>query len=164
VFRCKPISLNAGDGTDRDLGTQAWTSYVGIVLGGLLLLLIGTLEAWIHSPLAGVIVALLIICGIAYKIMSLRAYHLYYDEMGVWLYSGILPWNKGVRGVKWRDLDDATYIRSLGSWLLKSYNIRIGHRFTRSNELVLKGIAHGDKAVVQINQRLQNLARAGPLN
>jgi hypothetical protein len=105
-----------------------------------------------------------ILAGTAYKYMELRAYRLYYNEMGVWLYSGILPWNKGVRGVKWRDLDDATYTRSMGSWLLKSYAIRIGHRFTRSNELVLKGIAHGDKAVMEINQQLQEMARANRLN
>jgi hypothetical protein len=109
-------------------------------------------------------VALLTVSWGAYKVMELRAYRLYSNEMGIWLYSGILPWNKGVRGVKWRDLDDATYTRSMGSWLLKSYRIRIGHRFTRSNELVLSGIANGDKAVMAINQQLQEMARTNRLN
>jgi hypothetical protein len=114
--------------------------------------------------MVGVIVLFLSVCGIAYKVMELRSYHLFSDEMGVWLYSGVLPWNKGVRGVKWRDLDDATYTRSLGGWLLKSYSLRIGHRFTRSNELILKDIGRGDRAVMTINQQLQELARANRLN
>jgi hypothetical protein len=146
------------------IGQKAWTAYVAVVLGGLVLIVIPVPIAWHLSPVLGALTLSVILAGTAYKYMELRAYRLYYNEMGVWLFSGILPWNKGVRGVKWRDLDDATYTRSMGSWLLKSYAIRIGHRFTRSNELVLKGIAHGDKAVMEINQQLQEMARANRLN
>jgi hypothetical protein len=110
-----------------------------------------------------VALAALVLAWTAYKIADLRAYRLYYNDMGVWLYSGILPWNKGVRGVKWRDMDDATYTRSMASWLLKSYSIRIGHRFTRSSELLLSSVYHGERAVTLINQKLQEMARSNRL-
>lgn len=146
------------------LGRKAWTAYVGLVLVAVLLLGLVVPLAWHYSHGAGAGLALVIVAVTAFKATELRAFRLYYNDMGVWLYSGLMPWNRGVRGVKWRDLDDATYTRSMGSWLLKSYSIRIGHRFTRSNELVLKGISHGDKAVVAINQKLAEMAGANRLN
>ncbi len=150
-----------GDGTT--VGVKAWTAYVGVVLLGLVLLVLIVPVVWHFSAGIGAGVLVVSVAWMAYKLTELRAYRLYYNDMGVWLYSGILPWNKGVRGVKWRDLDDATYTRSMGSWLFKSYSIRIGHRFTRSNELVLTGIAHGDKAVTTLNLKLQEMASANRL-
>jgi hypothetical protein len=145
------------------LARKAWTAYVGLVLITVILLVLVVPLVWHYSHSAGAGLALVIIAVTAYKAAELRVFRLYYNDMGVWLYSGLMPWNKGVRGVKWRDLDDATYTRSMGSWLLKSYSIRIGHRFTRSNELVLKGISHGDKAVMAINQKLAEMASANRL-
>lgn len=43
--------------------------------------------------------------------LDLRAVHLYCGDVGVWVYSGVLPWNKGVAGVKWRNLDEAVYFQ-----------------------------------------------------
>jgi hypothetical protein len=151
-------------GDSTTIGKKAWTAYVGVVLVVLVLLVLIAPIVWHWSVPFGAGLALLSVAWAAYKLTELGAYRLYFNEMGVWLYSGILPWSKGVRGVKWRDLDDATYTRSMGSWLLKSYSIRIGHRFTRSNELVLTGIAHGDKAVIRINQKLQEMASTSRLN
>jgi hypothetical protein len=151
-------------GDSTTIGKKAWTAYVGVVFVVLVLLVLIAPFVWHWSVPFGAGLALVSVAWAAYKLAELGAYRLYYNEMGVWLYSGILPWNKGVRGVKWRDLDDATYTRSMGSWLLKSYSIRIGHRFTRSNELVLTGIAHGDKAVMTINQKLQEMASSSRLN
>ena len=145
------------------LGRKAGTTYVGLVLITVILMVLVIPLVWHYSHSVGAGLALLIIAVAAYKVAELRVFRLYYNDMGVWLYSGLMPWNKGVRGVKWRDLDDATFTRSMGSWLLKSYSIRIGHRFTRSNELVLKGISHGDKAVMAINQKLAEMASANRL-
>lgn len=82
---------------------------------------------------------------------------------GVWVYSGILPWNKGVAGVKWRDLDEAVYFQSMGSWLFKSYSVRIGHRFTKSSEILLSHWARGHEAAMAINGQHQDLVRANAL-
>lgn len=66
-----------------------------------------------------------------YRILLLKSVHLYTDDVGVWLFRGILPWSKGVRGFKWRDIEDAMYYTGFLSWMFRSYTARIGHRFTR---------------------------------
>lgn len=88
---------------------------------------------------------------VAYRVMMLRSVQLYTDNDGVWVFRGIFPWNKGVSGVKWRDLEDAVYFPNFMSWALKSYTVRVGHRFTKSSEIVLANIAKGDAAVLHIN-------------
>ncbi len=150
-------------GAITTLGRKSWTAYIGIVLIGLLSWAIAVPLAWRQSPKYGMIAFFVIAVVVAYKVLTLRAVHLYSNDMGVWLYSGILPWRKGVRGVKWRDLDDATYSQSMWSWLSKSYSVRIGHRFTRSSEILLTHISRGDKAVIAINSHHQELARSNRL-
>ena len=89
----------------------------------------------------------------------LKSYHLYYDEDGVWVYSGFLPWQKGVSGVKWRDLDEATFTPSFLGWLFKSYTIQVCHRFTKADEMVFTHCAHGQDAVLAINEYHEELIR-----
>jgi hypothetical protein len=145
------------------LGRKAWTAYVGISLIGFFLLFGAAPVAWHSSAVMGVVVLVLSLGFIAYRVLSLQSYHLYCDEVGIWIYSGILPWSKGVRGVKWRDLDGASYFTSMWSWMFKSYSLQIGHRFTKSSEILLSHIAHGDKAVSMINEQHQVLVRANTL-
>ncbi len=146
------------------LGGKAWTAYVRVVFVALGLLLIVTPIAWSISYKAGIVVLLLSLASVVYQVLVLKSFHLYYDDVGVWVYSGVLPWNKGIAGVKWRDLDEAVYFQSMGSWLFKSYSIRIGHRFTKSSEILLSNWAHGDQAVTVINGQHQELVRAGTLS
>ncbi len=145
------------------LGRKAWTAYVGTVILACLLLLIVVPIAWHASVVAGLLALLLVGAFIAYKAMTIRSYHLYRDDVGVWLYSGVLPWNSGVRGVKWRDLDEAVYYQTMWSWLFKSYSLRIGHRFTKSSEILLSHIARGDQCVMNINGEHQELVRQNML-
>lgn len=146
------------------LGGKSWTAYIGIVLTGFLLLLILTPLAWSASVGAGLVVLAVSLAILAYKFLLLKSFHLFFDDVGIWVYSGILPWNKGVKGVKWRDLDEAVYFQSMGSWLFKSYSIRIGHRFTKSSEILLSHWSRGHEAVMAINGQHQELVRANALN
>jgi hypothetical protein len=147
------------------LGRKAWTAYAAVIVASLLLFVFIVPILWaMTSYVVGMVALLLSLLWVAYKLIELRAYHLYCNEAGVWLSSGVLPWNKGVRGVKWRDVDDATFSQSFWTWLLKSHRVRVGHRFTRSNELVVSSIGHGDKAVMTINTKLQELARSNRLS
>jgi hypothetical protein len=77
------------------------------------------------------------------------------------VHSGVLPWKKGIAGVKWRDMDEATYINGFKSWATGSYTIRVKHRFTRGSEIVLTNIARGKQAVALLNARHQELIRSG---
>lgn len=71
------------------------------------------------------------------------------DAWGV--YQGLFPWSRGVIGVNWRDVEDASYSPSFFSWLFNSYTVRVGHRFIKSSEIQLSHIANGSRAVVEIN-------------
>lgn len=146
------------------LGGKSWTAYVRVVFIGIGLLLIGTPLAWYASATAGIVVMVASLAFVVYQFLLLNSFHLYFDDVGVWVYSGVLPWNKGVAGVKWRDLDEAVYFQSMGSWLFKSYTIRIGHRFTKSSEILLSHWALGHEAVMAINGQHQELVREGALS
>lgn len=145
------------------LSTKSWTAYTGVALMAFVLLLLVTPTVWSSSKGAGFIVLLLSLLFVAYKAAVIKSYQLYMDGNGIWCFSGIFPWNKGIRGVKWRDLDEATYVQGMSSWAFKSYSIRVGHRFTKSSEVVLSHMTLGDQAVMQINQHHQELVRANAL-
>lgn len=102
------------------------------------------------EALAALAISIVVYSG--YRWFVLRSVRLFYDDSGVWVYAGVLPWSKGVRGVKWRDLDEGTYAQSFWSWLLRSYDIRVSHRFTKDNEITLTRMYNGDRAVIQMNE------------
>jgi len=151
---------------DQDISSQAsssaitlcrksWTAYVGIAIRLLLLLGLGfTAVYW--QPTYWEITALILLTGllfIGYQIALLRSYRLYYDEAGVWIYSGVLPWKRGIAGVKWRDLDEAIFVNSFWSWLSGAYTVQLRHRFTKAIEISEGNMARGKQAVVTINQQ-----------
>ena len=130
----------------------SWTAYVGPALLLLLVLAVGAAAIQANVWVAVGIFALAL-AVFAFKVMSLRSVLLFTDAHGVWVFRGILPWSKGVSGVKWRDLEDAAYFPNFMSWLLRSYTIRVGHRFTKTSEIVLRHIARGHEAVALINEQ-----------
>lgn len=128
----------------------AWTVYVRPAFVFLLSLAIGLVIANL-SWLAGLTVMLAALVWFIWRVLEYRSVRLYTDDDGVWRFGGIFPWNKGVSGVKWRDLDEATYAITFFGWAARSYRVRIGHRFTKSSELLLSHVRHGDAAVTHIN-------------
>jgi hypothetical protein len=137
---------------------KAWTAYINPLLLAVIMVFVLRL-AFNHSQLAaaGVLAASTLLIG--YRVLLIRSVQLYYDDTGVWLYSGVLPWQRGVRGIKWRDLDEASYVQSFGSWLLRSWKIRVAHRFTDGSDIVLSQMARGREAVAFINERHQQVLR-----
>jgi hypothetical protein len=146
------------------LGGKAWTAYIRVSTIAFFLLFLATPIAFSVSKLTGFLVLIIAIAYVVYRVLLVKSHHLYFDDLGVWAFSGILPWSKGVAGVKWRDLDEAVYFQSLGSWLFKSYSLRIGHRFTKSSEILLSHWSRGHEAVMAINEQHQNLVRENRLN
>lgn len=144
---------NSNSASSADLVySMSWTAYIRPITVLLIALLIATaLYSYQQYLVAGVIAVFFLILTI-YQIFSIRSVSLYADEEGVWVYSGILPWSKGTSGVKWRDVDEAVFFTGFWSWLLRSYTIRVGHRFTKDSEIVLPHIAHGKDAVQRINE------------
>lgn len=138
----------------------SWLAYVAPTLTALIAVGAGGLltQYYLYVGMAVIAVVVLVF---AYHFLMLRSVRLYADEMGVWLFRGILPWAKGVSGVKWRDLDEAVFFQTFFGWVFKSYNLRIGHRFTRGSEILASGVFRGDAAVREINQYHMDLIRRG---
>lgn len=141
------------------VGTKSWIAYAGPLLVGTLLFggLLPLAFLWNQIAAGAVFVSAALWVG--YRILLLRSVQLYYDEVGVWVYAGILPWRKGVTGVKWRDMDEATFVNGFWSWISRSYTVRIGHRFTKASEIVLTDIGGGKQAVATLNACQQRLIR-----
>lgn len=145
------------------LCVKAWTAYLNVALLAILLFGFGLRMAFHYSELAAGALMLVSVLVVGVRILSIRSVQLYYDDVGVWLYSGILPWTRGVQGVKWRDMDEASFVQSFWSWLFRSYSIRIGHRYTKANEILLTRMANGKDAVARLNAQHQALIRSNAL-
>ena len=150
--------------TAQVIGEKSWLAYAGVI--ALAAILFGMLlpAAFLLNEMAALAVLILSALLVAYEFLYVRSVQLYMDDLGVWVHAGVLPWKTGVKGVKWRDMDDATYFNGFTSWLTRSYTIRVGHRFTHRSEIVLTNIARGKQAVALLNARHQELIRSGAVD
>jgi hypothetical protein len=143
------------------IGVKSWLAYAGVL--ALAIVLFGVLLplAFLWHEMAALAVLLLSALIVGYQFLLVRSVQLYMNDLGVWVHAGVLPWKKGVSGVKWRDMDEATFMNGFTSWATRSYTVRIGHRFTKDSEIVLTKIARGKEAVATVNARHQAMIRAG---
>lgn len=130
---------------------MAWTAYIRPLIGFLIFFVIGASFISNDHSVVGVTICLLAVAFITLQVLEIRSVRLYTDDNGAWVYSGILPWSKGISGIKWQDLEDAVYFTGFWSWMLKSYTVRVGHRFTKTSEMVLPHIERGNQAAEHIN-------------
>jgi len=144
-------------GNNTLLCRKAWTAYVSIVLRAVLLSA-ACVAALVWRPDTWVIVVPVLVIGgllIGYRIAWLRTFRLYFDTNGIWIYSGLLPWKRGVSGVKWRDLDEAVFVNGFWSWVSGSYTVQLRHRFAKTTEIYADDMARGKEAVITINREHQ---------
>jgi len=146
------------------IGVKSWLAYAGVAALGIVLFFVALPLAFLWNDIAAACVLLVSALIVAYRFLSVRSVQLYYDDVGVWVVSGVLPWKKGVSGVKWRDMDDAIFVNGFVSWATRSYTVRIGHRFTRDSEIVLHHIARGRQAVETVNALHQQKIRLGEVD
>lgn len=111
---------------------------------------VGIEKQWV-AVAAGVLAVLWLV----YQVLYIRSVRLYTNETGVWLYQGVFPWQKGIFGVKWRDVDGAAYHKGFISWICRSYVVQVGHRYTKANELVVPHVGKGHQFVEHVNQEHQ---------
>ena len=142
---------------------KSWIAYLGAFIQLVVALsLLAAVLVWHHEWWPAITVTGLIAMSfIVYRWRLLSSVRLYYDDIGVWIYSGVLPWKRGLSGVKWRDLDEAVFTNSFWSWLSGSYTVQVRHRFTKANEIDENNMAHGKQAVITINQQQQQRIRQG---
>lgn len=159
------------DTVDYEVYRLSWVPYVKTVIAFIAILVAGFIVSVSvlnsvstnqsrHTVIGLTVIGLLLAIGAAiYKILYLRSVHLYTNDAGVWLFRGVLPWQRAIWGVKWRDIEAASYYPGFFSWILRSYTVRIGHRFTRTSEIVLGHVARGDRAAEHINGLHQVMLR-----
>jgi len=131
------------------LSKKSWTAYVVpvFILSIISLVIISVIPILFFLPISYTV----------YRILYLKSIVLYSDSDGVWVYRGVFPWDKGIVGVKWKDLNEAVYLTNFFSWSFKSYTIHISHRFTKSGEIILDHMYMGNIAVETINTDHINL-------
>lgn len=91
------------------------------------------------------------------RLIYLSKVKLYLNENGVYVRRGIFPWTKGIYGTAWRDIADANYYTGFIPWLTKSYRVRVGHRFTKTSEIVVPNVSRGNEAVMKINGTINRI-------
>jgi len=111
------------------------------------------------NAFAGIGLTLVVVLLLIYRIWDHRSLAIFADREGVWIEGGILPWTKGVNGVKWRDFDEAIFYQAFFSWASKSFRVQVRHRYTKSSELMVPHLNRGDQAVRDINQHHAHLVR-----
>jgi hypothetical protein len=138
------------------LARKSWTAYLLLAIKTIFIISCISILSWAFNGrlIATLPFLAIVLAWSIYRFLMLRSYNLYYDKDGVWIYSGVLPWNKGVNGVKWRDIDEALMMQSLWSWMFKSYAMVLKQRFTKETEIWLTHMRQGDVAVTTINQML----------
>ena len=137
---------------------MSWVAYVWPGLKyGLVILLVGLVD-WLPWWIGALAAARL-----AYKVAYIHATEVSLDDDGVWLSRGILPWSKGTAGVKWRDLDQATFYLGMIPWLTGSHTVRVVHRFTKEAEIVVPHVANAKELVNAIAGEHKHLATTGAL-
>lgn len=109
--------------------------------------------------IGGLIFETLVLIRTIISFLGLRAWKLYSNQDGVWIYSGIFPWSKGTYGVKWRDIDSAITYTGFFSWLTNSHAVVIKHRFSKEDEIAMSNVYHGKEAVFNINNSIMEFNR-----
>lgn len=95
----------------------------------------------------------------AYRCLVNRSVRLTIDDAGVWVSRGVVPWNRGVYGVKWRDIESVVYRQGFANWLSRSFPVTVVERFTQRGEVHLEHVWHGDQAATQINAKLMAMTQ-----
>lgn len=104
------------------------------------------------SPLAGKVMLLAALAFFVYQVLYIHSIKLFTHDDGVWVYRGVFPWHKGIYGVKWRYLNEATFQQGFISWMFKSYRITLTNRYTTNNEIILAHVKNGHEAATHINE------------
>ena len=130
---------------------KSWTRYA-LNLARLCGLLVAAVFVTALSKTAAILVACAAVANFAYRHCELRSACLCVDADGVWEASGVLPWAKGVRGVKWDDLDEAAYSMGFWGWLFTSHRVTIRHRYKKGHEIAVDAMHAGASATVRINE------------
>lgn len=134
----------------------SWVAYVRLVkvffCGFLLTGLFSVVGVWLLKDWLVFVGMLCAVLWIAYETVKIRKTYLFTDPSGVWVSSGVFPWQQGFYGVPWRQIGGAGFRNGFFSWVSKSYRIDVTHAFKDNAGFTLKDLKYGDLVAAHINQ------------
>ena len=143
------------------LSRKSWVPYARLLAKYLATDCIGSIALGLGKfHTAWQLFTILLIFFLLWQIFSLSSCQLYYDATGVWCQSGLFPWDKGIVGVNWRDLDCCLCSVGFRSWFSRSSQIVVNHRFTDRGKLVLNDMSNGRNTCITINTLHQDFLRS----
>ncbi|NWA64086.1 hypothetical protein HX773_24620 [Pantoea sp. B9002] len=154
------LNFHSDDSKVYRMSIMAYIKPVGIFL---IFFLIGfSLSQSVNqlASLAGYLIFFMALIKLSCDFIYTKTLRLYLNQDGVFMYRGIFPWTKGVVGTIWRDISDANYYTGFINWATKSYRVRVGHRFTKTSEIIIPHVKNGHEAVMEINETIKSRARS----
>lgn len=129
------------------IAKKSWLAYIFPVAAG-------TFSASLFFTYQLNFFGVFILIWMAYKTLMIRSVALFIDDTGIWVSSGIFPWNKGTSGVRWANTDEAVFYTGFIPWAFNSYFINVTNKFTNVSEILLTHMKAGDRGVERINMYL----------
>ena len=148
------------------LARKHWVVYVYVVIRSLFVFIISALIViFTHEEYFDISLFWMLPWPMYVLIMGIlnnRSVVLFMNREGIWVFSGVFPWSRGVlQGVLWENVDTAAYGASFFSWLLRSRTIGVYNRFTQGMEIHLTNMADAELAVGDINGTLVQHRESG---
>ena len=145
------------------LARKSYVAYVRpLLVAATLVALLSSLPRSGVSDAVRVVLLLSTVAWTAFRVAELKSVVLFLDIDGVWVHAGVLPWSRGVFGIRYRDLDDPVLMQNLASWLLRSHTIVLRHRFASQAPIALDHMSNAPAALERIF-RAQRVAEGHPL-
>ncbi len=91
------------------------------------------------------------------KLYELFVFSLIINQEGVFISSGIFPWNKGIMGAHWENIGVAYYETGFINWITKAYPVKVENKFTQKFDVYASHIHRGDNCVSEINFIISNI-------
>lgn len=133
------------------LARKSYVAYVRpLVVAATVVALLLSVPPSSISDSARVVLLLSAAAWAAFRVAETRSVVLFLDEDGVWVHGGVLPWSRGVIGIRYRDLDDPVLMQNLASWLLRSHTIVLRHRFAGHAPIELDHMSDAPAALERI--------------
>lgn len=73
------------------------------------------------------------------------------DAEGVWCKSGLLPWARTWRGLRWSEIEGAGATQGPLDWLFRSGTVTVFHRYKAGSSIRFESVAKAKDMVSDIN-------------
>lgn len=138
----------------------SWVAYVGLVVKVGLGIGLGYLLMPFNFVIGMLLISLCTVLGL-YHVLQKMTVVIFADDNGVWCSRGLLPWQKGVTGVKWRDVNEGLTSVGLLPYITGAYRVVVTNRYTQTIEIAVNHTNGGHQFVAAVNSFLYKLDKKG---